>query len=208
MPEALDGRTPPVSRRPQLMCSPMTLAARIVACCAAALALAGCGAGLTAQTGSQAAAIDGANADLGAIALRDVLMPYPEEHNGTYPPGSNVPVHLTIVNQTTSADTLVSVTTPAARQVLLQGTTTIPSGMAVRGVADPSGAGHRGSAAAVNPLDVDELRIVLADATRPLRPGLNIQLTFVFRDAGPVTLSVPMGPPSESERVPLETGEH
>ncbi|MGH3932326.1 MAG: copper chaperone PCu(A)C [Pseudonocardiaceae bacterium] len=192
-----------MSRRPQLMRSSMTFAARIVACCAAALALAGCGAGLTAQTASQAAAIDGANADLGAIALRNVLMPYPEEHNGTYPAGSDVPVHLTIVNETTSTDTLVSVTTPAARQVLLEGTTTIPAGMAVRGSAD-----HSGAAAPVSPLDVDELRIVLASTTRPLRPGLNIQLTFVFRDAGPVTLSVPMGPPSESERVPLESGEH
>ncbi|MGH3940803.1 MAG: copper chaperone PCu(A)C [Pseudonocardiaceae bacterium] len=191
----------------------MTLVARIVACCAVVLALVGCGAGQTAQTASQAAAIDGANADLGAIALRDVLMPYPEEHNGTYPAGSDVPVHLTIVNETTRPDTLVSVTTPAARQVLLEGTTTIPGGMAVRGGADHSGAGqgsagHRSTAAPIGPLDVDELRIVLADATRPLRPGLNIQLTFVFRDAGPVTLSVPMGPPSESERVPLETGGH
>lgn len=201
-----------MSRRPQLMRSPMTLAARIVACCAAALMLSSCGAGLTAQTASQAAAVDGANADLGAIALRDVLMPYPEEHHGTYPSGSDVPVHLTIVNETTSADTLISVTTPAARQVLLQGTTTIPPGMAVRGSTDPSGTDHNdpaaNAAAPVNPLDMDELRIVLVEATRPLRPGLNIELTFVFRDAGTVTLSVPMGPPSESERLPLEAGEH
>ena len=207
-----------MSRRPQLMRSPMTLAARIVACCAAALMLTSCGAGLTAQTASQAAAVDGANADLGAIALRDVLMPYPEEHHGTYPSGSDVPVHLTIVNETTSADTLISVTTPAARQVLLQGTTTIPPGMAVRGGTnpsntdpsdtDPSGAGDGDHATPVSPLDVDELRIVLVDATRPLRPGLNIELTFMFRNAGPVTLSVPMGPPSESERLPLEAGEH
>ncbi|MGQ0775617.1 MAG: copper chaperone PCu(A)C [Pseudonocardiales bacterium] len=206
-----------MSRRPQLIRSPITLAARIVACCAAALMLTSCGAGLTAQTASQAAAVDGANADLGAIALRDVLMPYPEEHHGTYPSGSDVPVHFTIVNETTSADTLISVTTPAARQVLLQGTTTIPAGMAVRGDTDPSGMDPSGMdpndpaanpAAPANPLDIDELRIVLVDATRPLRPGLNIELTFVFRDAGPVTLSVPMGPPRESERLPLEVGEH
>lgn len=197
-----------MSRRPQLKRSPMTLAVRIVACCAVALVVAGCGAGLTAQTASQAAAIDGANADLGALALRNVLMPYPQEHRGTYPAGSDVPLHLTIVNETTSADTLISVTTPAARQVLLEGATTIPAGMAVRGGADHSAPGHSGSAAPVSALDVDELRIVLTDATRPLRPGLNVQLTFMFRDAGPVTLSVPMGSPSELERVPLEAGEH
>lgn len=192
-----------MSRRPLLMRSPVTLAARIVACCAAAFALAGCGAGQQAQTAAQTAAVNGANADLGALALRDVLITYPEHHNGTYPAGSNVPVRLTIVNQTTSADTLMSVVTPAARQVLLEGTTTIPPGLSVS-----AGTEYSDPAAPASPLDVGQLRIVLVDATYPLRPGLNIEVTFVFQNAGPVTLSVPMGPPSESERLPLDGGGH
>ena len=197
-----------MSRRPHLVWSHFTLAARLVACCATVmLALAGCGAGQMAQTASQAAAVDGTNADLGALALRDVLIPYPEDRNGTYPAGSDVPVQLTIINQTTNADTLVYLSTPAARRVLLEGTTTILAGMSVSGVTD-----HGGPAtpivAPVTPLDLDELRVVLVDTVRPVRPGLNIELTFVFQNAGPVTLSVPMGPPSESERAPLDSGGH
>lgn len=196
-----------MSRRPPLMRSPRTLAARIVACCAAVLALAGCGAGQVAQTASQAAAVDGVNADLDALALRDVLIPYPQDHDGTYPSGSSVPVQLTIVNQTSSAETLVSLSTPAARRVLIEGTTTIPAGMSVSGGTEQSAAAAP-TAAPVSPLNTGELRIVLFDTTRALRPGQNIELTFVFRNAGSVTLPVPMGPPSESERVPLEGGGH
>lgn len=195
-----------MSRRPHLVWSHSTLAARIVACCATAmLTLAGCGAGQTAQTASQVAAVDGTNADLGALALRDVLIPYPEDHNGTYPSGSDVPVQLTLINQTTNTDTLVSLSTPAARQVLLEGTTTLLAGTSVSTVTD-HGDPTTPTAAPVSPLDLGEVRVVLIDLVRPLRPGLNIELTFVFRNAGPVTLSVPMGPPSESERAPLESG--
>ncbi|MGH3914142.1 MAG: copper chaperone PCu(A)C [Pseudonocardiaceae bacterium] len=197
-----------MSRRPHLVWSHFTLAARIAACCMTAmLALAGCGAGQTAQTASQAAAVDGTSADLGALALRDVLIPYAEDHNGTYPSGSDVPVQLTIINQTTNADTLVSLSTPAARQVLLEGATTIPAGVSVSGVTDHGGPATP-TAASANPLDVDELRVMLVDILRPVRPGLNTELTFVFQNAGPVTLSVPMGPPSESERAPLDNGGH
>ena len=79
---------------------PLTIAARFVVCCAAALALAGCGAGQIAQTDSQVAAVDGAFGNVGnSIALRDVLMPYPPNPTGTYPAGSTVPVVATIVNQ-------------------------------------------------------------------------------------------------------------
>lgn len=196
-----------MSPRPLLVWSPFTLAARIVTCCVAAFALAGCGAGQTAQTASQAAAVDGVNADLGALALRDVLIPYPEDRNGTYPSGSDVPVQLTIINQTSNADTLLSLSTPAARRVLLEGTTTILAQMSVSGVPE-LGAPAAPTAAPVSPPNLGELRVVLVDTVRPLRPGLNIELTFVFRNAGPVTLSVPMGPPSESERAPLESGGH
>lgn len=189
-----------MSRRPQSTPSPPTLAARIVVCGAVALTLAGCGAGQVAQTASQVAAVDGANGDLDALALRDVLLPYPEDRNGTYPAGSNVPVQLTIVNQTARTDTLVSVSTPAAPRVLVQGTTAIPAGRSVSGDTGPS--------LPISPLDKGRLRIELLDTTRALRPGLNIELTFVFQDAGAVTLSVPMGPPGESERLPLEGGGH
>jgi hypothetical protein len=182
---------------------PLALAAQIVACFAAVLALAGCGAGLVTQTDNQVAAIDGASANLGGIAIRDVSIPYPQDLNGVYPAGSDVPLQLTIVNQGNIPDTLVSVTTSAAGQVLLQGRTTIPPGTSV------TTPGETGSSATptapVSPLDAGLLRIMLSGTTRPLRAGQNINLTFVFQHAGKATLSVPMASPSESERSPRES---
>ncbi|MGH3905030.1 MAG: copper chaperone PCu(A)C [Pseudonocardiaceae bacterium] len=193
-----------MSRRHQSMRSPLTLTARIVACCAVALT-AGCGAGQVTQTDAQVAAIDGASADLGSIAIRDVLIPYPEDLHGVYPAGSVVPVQLTIVNEGVGADTLTSVTSPASGRMLVQGATTIPAGMS----AASSGEAGQATATPVSPLDVGEVRIALTDTTRPLRPGQNIEITLVFQNAGTITLPVPMGPPPESvERQPLEGGSH
>jgi copper(I)-binding protein len=173
---------------------PLTLAARIVACCAAALALVGCGAGQITQTDSQVAAVDGASGNAGnAIALRDVLIPYPHNQQGTYPVGSSVPVVLTIINQGSSADELIAVTSPAASQALVLGTTQIPPGSTVISTAGAA----PGSGAPTSPLVVGELRVVLT-TTRPLHAGLDTPVTFQFRNAGRVTLPVPMAEPPSS----------
>jgi hypothetical protein len=109
------------------MRAPVTAAVRIVACCAAALALVGCGAGQITQTDSQVAAVDGTYGNVGnSIALRNVLIPYPPNQTGTYPIGAAVPVLFTIINQGDSADELVGVDSPAANQVVVEGTTQVP----------------------------------------------------------------------------------
>ncbi|HET9118109.1 MAG TPA: hypothetical protein VFN75_08575, partial [Pseudonocardiaceae bacterium] len=62
---------------------PFSLAARSLACCAAVLALVGCGAGQITQTDSQVAAVNGAYGNAGStIALRNVLIPYPSNPDG------------------------------------------------------------------------------------------------------------------------------
>jgi hypothetical protein len=168
---------------------PLTFAARVAACCAAALAFLGCGAGQITQTDRQIAAVDGISGNIGtSIALRNVLIPYPSNPSGTYPAGSTVPVLLAIVNQGTRADELIAVTSPAASQVLVLGTAQIPPGTTVlstTGTAPSSGA-------PTSPLVVGELRILLT-TTKPLHAGLNTPLTFQFRNAGTLTLPVPMG---------------
>jgi hypothetical protein len=166
----------------------LSIAARIVACCAVALALVGCGAGQITQTDHQVAAVDGAFGNVGvgnAIALRNVFIPYPQDHHGTYPAGSTVPVMLTIINQGNSSDELLTVTSPVASQVQVSGTTQIPSGMTITSTA--------GSATPTSPLVVGELRIALT-TDRLLRAGLDTPLTFQFRNAGKLTLPVPMAP--------------
>ncbi|MGH3720536.1 MAG: copper chaperone PCu(A)C [Pseudonocardiaceae bacterium] len=177
-----------------LMRVPLVITARIMACCAATLALVGCGAGQIAQTDSQVAAVDGAFGSVGnAIALRDVLIPYPHNQQGTYPAGSTVPVVFTIINQAERADELTAVTSPAAGQALVLGTPRIPPGTTVTSTA---GAAPM-TGEPTSPLVVGELRVVFV-TTQPLHAGLNTPVTFQFRNAGKVTLSVPMAAPSSS----------
>ncbi|MGH4002484.1 MAG: copper chaperone PCu(A)C [Pseudonocardiaceae bacterium] len=193
-----------MSRRHRLMRHSFPTAALISAICAIALALAGCAAGQITQTDSQVAAVDGAYGDVGDnIALRDVLILAPSSSDGTYPAGSNVPVLLTIVNQGASADELISVTSPAADRVLVLGTRTIPPGTNVTStLTSVPGTGQSQS-----PLVVGQLRIVL-NTTQPLRAGLNTPVTFVFRNAGTLTVPVPMAVPPDPAGEVVESSGH
>jgi copper(I)-binding protein len=119
-------------------------------------------------------AVDGAFANArGTIALRDVLIPNPNTAQGAYLAGATVPVLLAIVNQGGEADQLVAVTSPAASQVQITGTTDIPPGATVISTAD---------SAVVNPpptspLVAGRLHILLT-LNRALRDGLNIALSL------------------------------
>ncbi|MGH3898951.1 MAG: hypothetical protein ACRDTA_12020 [Pseudonocardiaceae bacterium] len=197
-----------MSRRHRSMWRPLAVTALIAACCAIATAL-GCSAGQITQTDSQVAAVDGAYGDVGDnIALRDVLIPLPPGRNGTYPAGSNVPVLLTIVNQGTNTDELIAVTSPAADQALVFGTKIIPPGANVTSTDGSSPAGVQ----PLSPLVAGQLRIVLT-TTKPLRAGLNTPVTFVFRNAGEVTVPVPMAATQDTageapqNEVPQNSGE-
>lgn len=159
---------------------------------AAALTLVGCAGN---QAGYDAPAVNGTLGNAGdIIALRDVLIPNPRTPQGSYPAGSTVPVLLAIVNQGNRTDKLTAVSSPAANQVQLSGSTDIPPGSTVVSTA---------SSAALNtpptdPLVAGRLRITLT-LSRILPDGLSIPITFQFRHAGTVTLSVPTtGAPSEA----------
>ncbi|MGH3828607.1 MAG: hypothetical protein ACRDQX_15780 [Pseudonocardiaceae bacterium] len=172
-------------------------AARIVVCCAAALTLVGCGAGQIAQTDKDVSAVNGSSGNAGnGIALRNVLIPDPPNQQGSYPAGSTVPVVLTIVNQAGRADELIGVTSPAASQALVLGTTLIPPGGTVTSTVVPF------AAKPASPLVAGELYVELI-TTQQLHAGLNTPVTFQFRNAGKVTLSVPMGaPPAAAVQAP------
>jgi periplasmic copper chaperone A len=161
----------------------------VAVCLVAGLALAGCGAGQIAQTATQRAAVDGASGDAGDdIALRDVLMPSSPNPGGSYPVGSNVPVRATIINSGGEADELVAVTSPMAGRVQVSGSVRIPPRRNV--VSDTD------SSALRSPLVVGKLQIILV-TTHVLRPGQDTPMTFQFRNAGSVTLSVPQAEPAQ-----------
>ncbi|MPZ65883.1 MAG: copper chaperone PCu(A)C [Pseudonocardiaceae bacterium] len=179
-----------MSRRPQTM---RMLRIPALLGCAAALVLSGCGAGPGAQTAQQLAAVNGANDEVGPIALRDAALAYPGGKNVFgYQAGEDAALGVTIVNTSDTPDELVSVTAPAAGDVTVQGPTTIAGGNSVASAgigANPT------SSATTDQSQGGQLRIVLTDLQVPLRPGLNTPVTFRFREAGDVTLPVPINAP-------------
>ncbi len=186
--------------------------APVVLGCAAALVLSGCATGRITERSEHPAAIDGSSGGVGPMLVRDVVLAYPENETNLYPAGADGPMELVIVNEGDRPDTLVSVTTPAAREVIIQGNTEIPSGTTftviegdeqqmypvprIEPVPLPRPQQRPGPAApgvgSSVRLGFGELRIVLTDLTRPIHAGESVPVTFRFRNAGEVTVPVPM----------------
>jgi len=91
---------------------------------AAALGIVGCSAGQVTQTSSMEPAVNGNSAQVGDIALRDVMIAFPED-GSAYEPGADAPLLLGIVNSGGTDDELVGVTTPAG-EVELIGNPSLP----------------------------------------------------------------------------------
>ncbi|MBO3732127.1 hypothetical protein [Glycomyces niveus] len=81
------------------------------------LAVAGCGAGRSAQTSGMQTAISGVDVDAGAIALRDMQVDFGD--TGFYPAGGQAPLRIWMDNQGDEPVFLEAVTSPAAEAVLL-----------------------------------------------------------------------------------------
>jgi copper(I)-binding protein len=82
-----------------------------------AVALAGCAAGQQAQTAEQRPTVDGTNIELGALAIRDVALEYPEE--GVYEKGSDARLRMVVVNEGDSGDALIEVRSDVAEKVTI-----------------------------------------------------------------------------------------
>jgi hypothetical protein len=110
------------SRRARLCAALVTGAVALVA----GLALASCSAGQITQTSSQVAAGPGANANLGPVALRDLLIAYNAPDG--YPQGGSAPLIVRIFNNGEKPVTLVTATAEgAAEKVLLVGGPVMPT---------------------------------------------------------------------------------
>jgi copper(I)-binding protein len=112
----------------------------------------------------------GVNTVIGQMHLDDVWVRGP---NGMAAGGS-APLHLAMTNDSTSDDTLVSVTTPVARQVTVRrGGIVVPAGRQVN-------------------LE-DHTDLTLRDVQHRLLPGEWFPMTFEFARAGAVTVDVTVG---------------
>ncbi len=211
-----------------------------------ALGIAGCSAGQVTQTDSVEPAVNGNRADVGEIALRDVVLAYPE--SGRYEAGDEAPLVLTIVNIGGTDDELTSVTSPAAAEVRLLGDVSLPgrsslqvvvpdestpssassatepetteSSLPDSSVTEPSAPAATGSrnpessaapettaevtGTELAPQEVGTLSIVLTGLTADLPTGRNVPVTFVFAEAGEVTVNLPIATPTTPREDPAE----
>lgn len=168
---------------------------------AAALLLSGCAAGQISQTAQQVAAIDGGNATVGTVGVRNVLLATPPAAN--YPPGAEIPVLAVLSNDGINPDALTGVSTPAGAVRLSSGKIVVPPRSLIQLTGE--------SAQSVR----------LTGLKRALCYGQSIPLTFSFERAGQVTLNVTIQTPvtrtgtrttieiQPAEPTPLwETGAH
>ncbi|WIY05078.1 hypothetical protein QRX60_15000 [Amycolatopsis mongoliensis] len=208
----------------------------------AALALAGCGAGQITQTDSQQPAVNGTYAQVKTIVLRNAAVQYPPSGPG-YAVGATPALTLTIVNQGTQDDSLVSVTTVDGGQATVGGSKDIVAGHSLvigpddavestteaqptssgaptsssgaptsssgaptsstgtssTGTAtssSSSGAPSSSATPTAAPAIVGKATVTLSALKQPLWPGQTIKVTFVFKNAGPVTVELPVAAPA------------
>ncbi|MFD3746708.1 hypothetical protein [Nocardia sp. NPDC058633] len=188
---------------------------------AAGIALTGCSAGQITQTSAQAAAINGNNADVGDISLRNVHIVYPEaaaEHNK----GGKAVIALSIINNSeTVTDELTSVSTDLGQiaitgpggdaefvlkpqQTVVVGTgqaapagdgatsaaPTTTSAAPTTSAAAPTGAPGQDTPS-IDPV-TEPGTIEITGLATDIVPGLTYNVTFNFKDAGTVQVSVPV----------------
>jgi periplasmic copper chaperone A len=195
--------------------TPRTYTALFAGALVGALALTGCGAGQIAGTAEQVAAVSGANTSVGPIAVRDAVIAFGDQAQGgaVYPRGASAPMSMTIVNEGTEADRLVSASSPWASSVTISGVTEIPAGrsIVVQGEAPEAPEAPEGEDASVTPsatptaeaapvqaapvqaAPAEGTQIVLTGLLDDIRAGVSYDVVLVFERAGEVRVQAPVG---------------
>lgn len=153
---------------------------RLVAVTAALGLTAGCAAGQVTGTNTQTSTVDGAGANVGDLALRDITFESPD--GGLYEAGDSARLLFTVVNRNPlEDDALVDVTSPA-----FEGDLDSDDGLPIELPAR---------------VDVsfreDGSVLELTDLAEDLRASVQVDVTFVFEKAGEVTVQVPVAVPLE-----------
>ena len=147
-------------------------------------AMTGCSAGQVTQTSTQVATVNGSSANIGELSLRDIRILYPS--GGTYTEGSTAELVLVVTNQGLSEDTLIDVT-----------------GEFFAEAAIPSADEAKSSLEALVPAQgilqfgtTESPSIELADLSEEISVAEIVSMTFVFEQAGEVTVEVPVANPT------------
>lgn len=174
----------------------------------AALALAGCGAGQITQTDTMLPAVNGALATAGQISVRNAGIANSNSCEQAYAPGSDAPLTLAIANAGVKDDELVSVSSTNASGATIEGQQAIvaasslvvgPAGQPESSPDTTSASPTSGSGSPVTgeQSQIGRASIVLTGIKQVIWPGQLTGVTFVFRDAGPVTVQLPIAAPTK-----------
>jgi copper(I)-binding protein len=162
------------------------------------LAVTGCG---SADSGNGAAsttrprALDSVDGQVGPLRLLSVRVASPGDRGNGFEAGDDVPLLLTLANDGAAADVLTGASSDAAAGVAYRDGDQPPTGALQVGV-PPGG---------IAPLrEVSGPHLELSDLHESLRSGVSVSVTFSFRDAGSVTLQVPVAT-YDSIRTPSRT---
>lgn len=189
------------------------------------LVVAGCGAGQDTQTDSMDPSVNGAIGQVGPIAIRDAQFAVP--NRGVFPAGASAEMRLTIVNTGATDDELVEVTSPVADEVEISGdrslvarratligggggshasSSSVPSSTSsprpTGSVSGSATARPTSTSAAPKPVEIGKATIVLKGLNTALYSGKTYPVTFVFRNAGSVTVQLPIANPPSARAEP------
>ena len=160
----------------------------VAAVCAAAAGIAmmtGCATGQIAETANVEAAVPGVNADAGPVAVRNIGIEYPS--GDEYQQGSDARLVFSLINDGSTADRLVEISTRAASSVTVNGSTDIDLQVGAGDSVHAYGSGAK---------------VLLADLQRSLRSGQNVDITFRFASAGSTTVPVAVVAPTDEIEQP------
>jgi copper(I)-binding protein len=161
------------ARRPRRAFVPTTLALMV----AATLTVSGCAAGQYSQTADQVAAIDGANGIVGDLTVLNARLAPTSGQD--YPAGSNARVLFWISNDSINPDTLSGISTTAAKSVKITGDAVLP-GQSLVDFASDTGS-----------------QVVVTGFLQDQYYGVSIPMTFSFKNAGSLTMNVPIEIPPD-----------
>ncbi|GLY68521.1 copper chaperone PCu(A)C [Amycolatopsis taiwanensis] len=166
----------------------------------AALVLAGCGAGQITQTSTILPAADGAAGEAGSVFVRNATLVNRDTCEQAYPAGSNAPLQLTIANTGPADDELVSVSSANATSAAIEGQKTVVAGSTL-----VVGTANEANSLAGTQNRVGQANVTLNGLKSVVWPGQTIPVTFAFRDAGSVTVNLPVGAPTKTLSCPPPT---
>ena len=156
-----------------------------------AVALSGCGAGQLSQTAMQQSAVDGNQAVVKNVALRNVRIQALQTGDYLHP-GDTVDLVLVAVNQSHDiTDKLVGITTDIGKVTVTGDPTLHASGVLF--VGDQNGQPKKANE------NADTVKATIA-LSKPITNGPNYDVTFNFEKAGSVSVAVPISAPESSNR--------